>query len=239
MQARPYTLFISDLHLEETEPKITECFLNFLAEQATQAEALYILGDFFEVWIGDDDHNAFNQHIIDALRKAVQQGLKIFIMHGNRDFLLSSRFAAEAGVSLLVDPSVIDLYGKRTIVLHGDSLCTLDTQHQQFRRWAYNPLCQAFMLIFPLFIRRYAAKRIRQYSQQRHTQLSKPITDVTPEAVTQVLAENQAELMIHGHTHRPGIHTMDSSTRIVLGAWHEQGNALFYYADGEYKLKNF
>jgi UDP-2,3-diacylglucosamine hydrolase len=239
----PYSLFISDLHLEEAHPEITEIFLKFLKDHTGHADALYILGDFFEVWVGDDDYSPFNQRIIEALQTAVKGGLTIYLMRGNRDFLLSSGFARMTGVILLDDPTVINLYGKELILLHGDSLCTLDIQHQKFRRWAYNPFIQALALMFPLWLRRKVARKIRHYSQERYHQLQTKITDVSQEAVIEVLQNARVNLMIHGHTHRPAIHELSVNSnpahRIVLGAWHEMGNALFYFQDGHYDLHNF
>lgn len=229
-----HTLFISDLHLQEETPEITAIFLKFMETQATQAEALYILGDLFEAWVGDDQ-SPFNLQIIQALKKLVGRGMPVYFVPGNRDFLIGERFAAKSGVTLLQDPTVIALYGRQILVSHGDSLCTLDLKHQAYRKKVYQPWVKKLFLLLPLWIRRKVAQSLRNKSRQYHLSLPTHIMDVTPEAVQSLLQQYQTPLLIHGHTHRPAIHP----ERIVLGAWHETGNALRFNENGYYELINF
>lgn len=218
--------FISDLHLQESEPEITEIFLRFLRGQAHEAEALYILGDLFEVWVGDDDLSAFNVQIIQALKQATQRGLPIYFMRGNRDFFIGRKFAKKTGVKIIADPTLIDLYGVPTVLMHGDSLCTFDLKHQKTRRYTSNSFYKWVVLQLPLSLRRRAGVWLRGKSQghQKHTE--NYIMDVNPETVNQVMQEHQATQLIHGHTHKPKIHTLEWGQRIVLGAWHHTGNVL-------------
>jgi UDP-2,3-diacylglucosamine hydrolase len=223
----PNIFFISDLHLCEAEPRATDIFLDFLQHQAREAEALYILGDLFEAWVGDDDHCAFNLKIITALRDATQSGLPIYFMRGNRDFLIGKQFMQQSGVRLLNDPTVINLYGVRTLLMHGDSLCTLDTQHQRTRRFTLNPFCQWLGLrLLSLNCRKRLGAWMRGKSRGHLRQIDEDIMDVYPPTVTKAMNDHQASRLIHGHTHRPAIHTLAAGERIVLGAWHEAGNAL-------------
>lgn len=222
------TLFISDLHLQADEPQIAEIFLRFLETEARQARELYILGDLFEAWIGDDDLSPFNRKIIQALRQATESGLPIYFMRGNRDFLIGKRFAKQTGVKLLNDPTVIDLYGVPTLLMHGDSLCTLDEKHQKWRQATLNPTYQKLaLLLLPLAVRRKIGRWLRKKSGMHQKNLAESITDVNPETVIQVMQTYQATQLIHGHTHRPAIHSLPAGQRIVLGAWHAAGNALY------------
>lgn len=222
----PKIFFISDLHLCEAEPRITRIFLNFLRHQARQAQALYILGDLFEAWVGDDDLSPYNLTIIQALRETTDSGLPIYFMRGNRDFLIGKAFAQRAGVHLLADTAVIDLYGVSTLLLHGDSLCTLDKKHQQLRLITLNPLCQWLALRLPLCWRKRIGAWIRARSRQRSRHIADYIMDVNPQTVTRVMQSHQTLRLIHGHTHRPAIHSLPDGERIVLGAWHEAGSVL-------------
>lgn len=220
-------LFISDLHLEAERPDITRAFLHFLDTRATQAEALYILGDFFEVWIGDDAMDAFQQQIADALRQLTASGVPVFIMHGNRDFLLGTRFCRYTGCTLLPEGSVIELYGERILLLHGDSLCTADESYQRLRRKLRHPFVRWILTHLPLGIRQQLARTLRNASQQQTRMKAAHIVDVTPDAVENSLRAAQVTTLIHGHTHRPAVHewTFDAqpARRIVLGDWDQQG----------------
>lgn len=220
-------LFISDLHLEAERPDITRAFLHFLDTRATQAEALYILGDFFEVWIGDDAMDAFQQQIADALRQLTASGVPVFIMHGNRDFLLGTRFCRYTGCTLLPEGSVIELYGERILLLHGDSLCTADKSYQRLRRKLRHPFVRWILTHLPLGIRQQLARTLRNASQQQTRMKAAHIVDVTPDAVENSLRAAQVTTLIHGHTHRPAVHewTFDAqpARRIVLGDWDQQG----------------
>lgn len=223
-------LLISDLHLEEERPDITRAFLHFLATRACQAEALYILGDFFEVWIGDDAITPFQQSIADALRALSERGTRIYLMHGNRDFMLGKGFCRAAGCTLLGDPSVVELGGERVLLMHGDSLCTRDEGYMRLRRLLRNPLSLFILRHLPLSTRRKLARKLRNESRTQTRMKASDIIDVTPELIPRVLAEHGVRTLIHGHTHRPATHELEvdgrPARRIVLGDWDQQGWAL-------------
>ena len=219
-----YTLFISDLHLSENHPLTAELLFQFLNKEARTAEALYILGDFFEMWVGDDDKSAFHEKIKTALRAVTQAGMPIYFMHGNLDFLIGKHFAKETGMTLLKEPTIINLYGERILLLHGDSLCTLDVKHQKSRKIMHNRFYQKMVLWFvPLSIRRHYGNRFRSGSIERKSYLPDNIMDVSQEAVEEAMEAAGVKTLIHGHTHRPAIHETKLNRRIVLGAWHESG----------------
>ncbi|MFI8691646.1 UDP-2,3-diacylglucosamine diphosphatase [Stutzerimonas kunmingensis] len=223
-------LLISDLHLEEERPDITRAFLHFLTTRACQAEALYILGDFFEVWIGDDAITPFQQSIADALRALSERGTRIYLMHGNRDFMLGKGFCRAAGCTLLGDPSVVELGGERVLLMHGDSLCTRDEGYMRLRRLLRNPLSLFILRHLPLSTRRKLARKLRNESRAQTRMKASDIIDVTPELIPRVLAEHGVRTLIHGHTHRPATHELEvdgrPARRIVLGDWDQQGWAL-------------
>ena len=223
-------LLISDLHLEEERPDITRAFLHFLATRARQAEALYILGDFFEVWIGDDAMTPFQQSIANALRALSERGTRIYLMHGNRDFMLGKGFCRAAGCTLLGDPSVVELGGERVLLMHGDSLCTRDEGYMRLRRLLRNPLSLFILRHLPLSTRRKLARKLRNESRAQTRMKASDIIDVTPELIPRVLAEHGVRTLIHGHTHRPATHELEvdgrPARRIVLGDWDQQGWAL-------------
>jgi len=235
-----HTLFISDLHLEPDRSDITAWFFNLLKFDAPKADALYILGDLFEVWVGDDYLPDFNQSIATAIRALSDQGIPIYYMAGNRDFLLANNFAKAAGWQVLPDPTTITLYGKTILLSHGDMLCTDDHKHQTFRKYAQNPKYNRFFLKLPLFMRKWIARRLRNASKKHTSNISYTVMDVTPIAVEQLMRQHMVTQLIHGHTHRPNIHefTLNNAPaqRIVLGDWHNHSSALIYYADGRYKL---
>jgi UDP-2,3-diacylglucosamine hydrolase len=218
------TLFISDLHLEESRPDITDAFLAFLREKAMGVEQLYILGDFFEAWIGDDERTPLQEQIAGALKELNDRGTRIFLMHGNRDFLIGEDFCDRAGATLLDDPTVIDLYGTPALLLHGDSLCTADVEYQKFRANMRNPQMQKMMLARPLEDRQQMAKQLRALSMAKNQGKAEDIMVVTPEEVVKELEAHGVQLMIHGHTHRPAVHQLEANgkpaRRIVLGDWH-------------------
>ncbi len=230
-----YTLFISDIHLSPDEPHIAALFKKTLAGPALQAEALYILGDLFEVWIGDNDHSIFHQDIIDTLQHFTQTSkIPTYFMHGNRDFLIGKRFLKNTGMQLLQDPTVIDLYGKRVALLHGDTLCVLDKTYQRFRKKTHHPLFKLVAYALPLCVKRKAAEKMRQKSKQHQSHVADAWMDVCPNEVKKVLHDTQADLMIHGHTHRPAIHTAEN--RVVLGSWHQEASILYCFDDGRMEL---
>lgn len=224
------TLFISDIHLSQGRPDMTAALVRFLAEDAPGADALYVLGDLFEFWIGDDDPNPLHREVADAFLALSQQGVPLYFIHGNRDFLLGRQFAKRAGMILLGDPCVIELYGERVLLSHGDLLCTRDEGYQKFRRITQLKWLRWLFLRLPLSRRQAIAHKMRGQSQMENAHKSQIIMDVTPEAVDDMLRQHGCRLMIHGHTHRPAIHdfTLDghAARRIVLGDWFEQGSVL-------------
>jgi UDP-2,3-diacylglucosamine hydrolase len=223
-------LLISDLHLEEQRPDITRAFLHFLQTRARQAEALYILGDFFEVWVGDDGMSPFQHDIARALRELSDAGTRIFLMHGNRDFLIGRAFCRESGCSLLKDPSIVHFNGEPVLLMHGDSLCTLDVGYMKLRRLLRNPLSLFILRNLPLTTRRKLARKLRSESRAQTRMKAREIIDVTPDEVPRIMAEHGVRTLIHGHTHRPAEHALEvsgqSARRIVLGDWDSQGWAL-------------
>lgn len=223
-------LLISDLHLEEERPDISRAFLHFLRERAPQAEALYILGDFFEVWIGDDAISPFQRSIAQALRQLSDSGTKIYLMHGNRDFLLGQAFCREAGCTLLADPSRVELAGEQVLLMHGDSLCTQDQAYMRLRRWLRNPLSLFILRHLPLATRQRLARKLRKESRAQTRMKDSEIVDVTPAEVPRIMAAHGVRTLIHGHTHRPAVHELElggvPARRIVLGDWDKQGWAL-------------
>lgn len=227
-----FSLFISDLHLCASRPEITSSFIDFLQVTAANAEALFILGDLFEYWAGDDDmEDVHHQAVITAFKKLAESGVKIYFMHGNRDFLIGADFCQVANVTLLQDPTLIDLYGRKTLLTHGDTLCTDDSDYQAFRRHVRQSKWQSEFLSQPLRDRKTQIEAIRMRSEQEKSGKSKEIMDVNSEAVETMLAEyDYPELMIHGHTHRPYRHELEINkhkvTRWVLGDWYEQGSYL-------------
>ena len=220
------TLFIGDLHLSEDYPYITNAFIHFLETQAHKAEALYILGDLFEVWLGDDVAESFTEEVAEKL-KAVSRYTPIYFINGNRDFLLSHRYAHSAGMKILPEVHTINLYGKQTVILHGDSLCTLDEEYQKFRKLRNNPAVRWIYTTMPSGIRRFIAKKVRNKSKKANKSKSQQIMDVTPSAVKQLMVETKTVQMIHGHTHRPGFNNViDGKERIVVGDWYDEGSVL-------------
>ncbi len=233
-----YCLFISDLHLCDSRPHITKAFIEFLDKTATKAQALYILGDLFEYWAGDDTIKiGTHKPIIDALKKLSNQGVKLFLIHGNRDFLIGESFANATGVSILVDPSLIMLYGKPVLLSHGDQLCTDDMAYQKFRAEVRSTKWQSQFLSLSLTDRIAYIEQLRAKSEQEKSTKSMQIMDVNPTAVNELLREfAYPPLFIHGHTHRPNkhIHKLDEHAceRWVLGDWYEQGSYLKLNANG-------
>ncbi len=230
------TLFISDLHLEAGQPAIGEQFVSFLANDARQAEALYILGDLFDVWLGDDDPNPYYGEMKSAMRDLADTGVPTFFMHGNRDFMIGEQFAAETGVTILSDPVVVALYGQNVVLSHGDALCTDDVHYQKVRAMTRDPDWQSMMRAKSLQERIALAAEARKESMARGASLSDEIMDVNQDAVAATLREHGVDVMLHGHTHRPAIHEIDlgdrTATRIVLGDWYEQGSVVRWDENG-------
>lgn len=231
------TLFVSDLHLDAARPDMTRLFGEFVDGEAREAETLYILGDLFETWVGDDDPSAAGALVAERLKALADSGVPMFFMHGNRDFLLGERYAQRAGITLLDDPTVITLYGKPALLTHGDLLCTGDVAYQRFRAQTRDPQWQRDFLSQPLATRLAFAHSARSASQARQGELRdtgtmETITDVTPAAVEKMFEAHDVDTIIHGHTHRPAVHREGKRTRIVLGDWYEQGSVLRVDADG-------
>ena len=242
--SEPHTLFIADLHLAADRPDITAAFLRFLREQASKAEALYILGDLFEVWIGDDNPAPLLTEVATALKKVSDEGVALYFIHGNRDFLLRQQYANRCGMTLLPAHTVIDLYGTQTLIMHGDSLCTLDIAYQKFRKWWDQPWWQWLMLRLPLALRQRLAKKARQKSAAHKQQYDMSIMDVTPEQVPKVMAAAGVLKLIHGHTHRPAVHQLtvngEAAERYVLGDWYSQSSYLTVSAESwQLQFKSF
>ena len=231
------TLFIADLHLDPGRPAITELFGRFIEEQARGADALYILGDLFEAWVGDDDPSDAGARVAGKLRALADSGVPVYFIRGNRDFLLGEAYARRAGMRILPDPAVILLEGEPTLILHGDLLCTDDVAYQQFRAQTRDPRWQAQFLAQPLQARLAFAAQARAASQARHGELmadgsAETVGDVSLETVRGWFARHGIRRMIHGHTHRPAIHDADGTTRVVLGDWYAQGSVLRVDASG-------
>lgn len=232
------TLFISDLHLDPERPAITELFGRFLDREARGADALYILGDLFEAWVGDDDPSTAGAFVAGRLHALADSGVPVHFIRGNRDFLLGEDFARRSGMTILPDPAVVMLRGEPTLILHGDLLCSDDTAYQQFRAQTRDPRWQQDFLSQTLDARLAFAAQARAASKARHGELqasgqSEAITDVAPATVREWFKRYGIHRMIHGHTHRPAVHDEgDGNTRIVLGDWYEQGSVLRVDANG-------
>lgn len=230
------SLFASDLHLDSDAPWAIDAFISFLRGPARQAEALYLLGDIFEVWVGDDDTNPDNARVCEALRELTASGVAAYAIHGNRDFLLGEQFSAFTGVKLLPDPVVVEMHGVRTLLSHGDVFCTEDASYQQLRSIVRQPRWQRRFLSLPIETRRTLASAARAGSKA-HTQRTIPtIMDVNPDAVTRAMRATGARRLIHGHTHRPAIHpgVVDGmqTERVVLAPWYETASCISVGIDG-------
>jgi UDP-2,3-diacylglucosamine hydrolase len=216
----PAALFISDLHLQSSHPRTSAAFLSFLEHHAQYAQALYLLGDLFEYWAGDDDlEDPFNARMTAAIRAVSDAGVHVYWIAGNRDFLVGSGFAAAAGATLLSEPHVATIAGQRIVLLHGDAECTKDVQYMEFRAMVRQPAWQKQFLSMPLAQRKAIIDGLRQSSREHNGEKSMDIMDVTPDAVAQVFAEHASTVMIHGHTHRPALHVVDNTLRYVLPDW--------------------
>jgi UDP-2,3-diacylglucosamine hydrolase len=234
------TLFISDLHLDAREPAAGEQFLQFLRQRAAQSEALYILGDLFEAWIGDDAPDPQAARVCEALRELARGGVPCYVMHGNRDFLLQRDFEQRSGVRLLTDPVIVELYGERVLLTHGDALCTADRPYQLLRGVVRDSGWQRRFLRLPLAVRQALARQARAGSRQHTGTTAAYIMDVEPAAVLAAMRACGVRSLIHGHTHRPAVHEFQldgaPARRIVLGAWHEAGSCLAWQRSG-FKLE--
>ena len=238
------TLFISDLHLDASRPAITELFGQFVRREAKSADALYVLGDLFEAWVGDDDPSEVGAFVAATLREVADTGVPVYFIRGNRDFLVGQDYALRAGFRVLPDPAVVMLYGKPTLLMHGDLLCSDDVAYQAFRTQTRNPAWQVQFMSQPLEARLAFATQARAASQAHQAKLREggndvrfeTVTDVTPATVEATFSRYGIDRMIHGHTHRPNVHKLQVNDRdcerIVLGDWYEQGSVLRVDADG-------
>ncbi|MCH9027546.1 MAG: UDP-2,3-diacylglucosamine diphosphatase [Proteobacteria bacterium] len=237
-------VFVSDVHLERGRADISERFFRFLELQARQADALYLLGDLFEAWVGDDDDDDFAKMVPRKLRALSDSGVPVYFMHGNRDFLIGERFAKDSGCQLLDDPTRLELHGETLLLSHGDSLCTDDLGYQAFRKEVRDPQWQQRFLAQPLAQRREFARRARDASAQYQQRQPPAIGDVNQQAVEALMTELQVTLLLHGHTHRPAVHDFTladgvEARRIVLGAWYEQGSMVRWDKNGIELIQGF
>ncbi len=232
----PETLFISDLHLDPQRPEVIDLLVRFLDGRAAGADALYILGDLFEYWIGDDDVRDGLLPAIEALRRLSDAGVAVSFMAGNRDFLVGSGFAERTGCGLLEDPTRVELYGFPTLLMHGDTLCTDDDAYQGLRKQLRDPAWQAGFLALPLEQRRAQAEALRRESREATRGKAADIMDVNAAEVAATFRKHGVQRIIHGHTHRPAVHTLEiddePAERIVLGDWYTQGSVLSVTPNG-------
>jgi UDP-2,3-diacylglucosamine hydrolase len=230
------SLFISDLHLEADRPDIADQFLRFLETEALNADALYILVDLFERWVGDDDPNEHYAWIKQGLRKLTRKDVSVYFMHGNRDFMIGEDFASETGIEILADPHVIDIHGDKVLLSHGDAYCTDDIEYQAVRTMTRDPQWQAMMLDKSLEERLAFAEQARAASQAHGDKLNETIVDVNDAAIESAFQDAGVNLMLHGHTHRPKVHQLEidgkPATRIVLGDWYDHGSVVRWDENG-------
>ena len=235
------TLFVADLHLSGERPDKLELFLAFADRARHTAQAVYVLGDLFEVWLGDDDDSAPHPRIVAALRALSASGVRLHIAHGNRDFLVGERFAQATGATLLSDYETIDLHGTRALLTHGDLLCTRDVKYQRFRRVVRHPLTRAAFLAAPLAWRRHIARKTQSGTRASMRLKPEHIMDVDDATVARVMSRYGVDLLIHGHTHRPAVHdhAIDGRAcrRIVLGDWYEQDGVLVCDRNGQQAMR--
>ena len=213
------TVFLSDIHVSDRHPEISEHLEEFLLEEGSKADTIFVLGDLFEYWLGDDDPNASFAEIKNLLKKVSDKNISIFFMHGNRDFLIGESFAEETGCHILHDPHVIDLYGKKVLISHGDIFCTDDLEYQNFKEEVRNDMWQKEFLAKDLKDRQEIAKNLRKESAIKNSNKEDYLMDVNKSEVEKIAQENDIDILIHGHVHRPKIHNEVFGQRIVLGDW--------------------
>lgn len=227
------TYFIADLHLSESRPDLTALFVDFMQNKAPAAQALYILGDLFDFWVGDDEKSSVIATVIEQIKHVSSQGVPCYFIHGNRDFLVGKKFAQACGLTLLGDYEVVDLYGEPTLICHGDTLCTDDVKYQAFRKKVHQKWRQWLFLRLPLKVRLKIGQKIRVQSQKDKLEKTDMIMDVNPEFVLQTFQRFKVKRMIHGHTHRQNIHQIPPHfERIVLGDWGKTASILEVTASG-------
>lgn len=222
--------FIADLHLSESAPELTALFLDFMRHRAREAQAVYIMGDLFDFWVGDDEDSDLIRQVKSAIREVSAGGTACYFQHGNRDFMIGERFAHECGMTLLPDYYVVELFGKKALLCHGDTLCVDDVRYQQFRKKVHQKWRQKLFLMLPLSLRLHIARQIRSASKMDKQQKSVDIMDVNPQFTAETVKQYGVPLLIHGHTHRENIHREQGFTRIVLGDW-QPGRASVLCAD--------
>ena len=230
--------FISDLHLSEHMPSVTEGFFEFLKTAAQELSHLYILGDLFEAWVGDDDDSQHAMSVMQKINHATRNGLEIFFIHGNRDFLCGQKFAEQSNLTLLPDPFFLNFFDQKIALSHGDNFCTEDLEYIKFKKEVRSEKWQQEFLQKPLDDRLNIASNMRDASQKNNSNKDISIMDVTPNAIQEFFAEHRIDLLIHGHTHRPNTHQINSGTRIVLGDWHKTGWCLML-DEQQQELKEF
>ena len=230
--------FISDLHLSENTLSVTEGFFEFLKTAAQELSHLYILGDLFEAWVGDDDDSTLATRVMQEINHATRNGLEIFFIHGNRDFLCGQKFAEQSNLTILPDPFFLNFFDKKIALSHGDNFCTEDLEYIKFKKEVRSEEWQQEFLQKPLDDRLNIASNMRHASQKNNSNKDVAIMDVTPTAIQDFFAKHRIDLLIHGHTHRPNIHQINSGTRIVLGDWHKTGWCLML-DEQQQELKEF
>jgi UDP-2,3-diacylglucosamine hydrolase len=222
--------FASDLHLDPSTPQIADRFMRFLAGPARAARSVFLLGDLFEAWIGDDDPEPAHREVVAAITALAAAGTLVYVMRGNRDFMIGERFCAEAGAILLDDPAILTVRGERVLLSHGDGLCVDDRAYQKLRALVRDPTLREGFARLPIEARRRLASEAREGSREHLANASAYITDVNQPAVDAVMRDADVPVMIHGHTHRPGVHRFRSDgverTRVVLGAWHDEAHVV-------------
>lgn len=231
-----HALVVSDLHIDATHAAIGRQFVAFLDGEARAADALYILGDLFETWIGDDDRDPHRQEVIAALKRLSASGVELYVMAGNRDFLYGRDFETATGATVLTDPTLVTRYGRTVLVTHGDALCTDDAPYQRLRAMVRDPEWQRVFLRLPRATREALAEAARTGSKQHTAQQSQMLMDVNPDAVTAVFRAADVDTILHGHTHRPGLHDLRIDgrprRRIVTGDWTHDGSVVVWDTDG-------
>ncbi|TCP96043.1 UDP-2,3-diacylglucosamine hydrolase [Cricetibacter osteomyelitidis] len=228
------TYFIADLHLSENRPHLTALFTDFMQNLAVKAEAVYILGDLFDFWIGDDESSELIDIVQQQIKQLTDKRIPCYFIHGNRDFLIGKTFAEQCGLILLPEYQVVNLYGENILICHGDTLCTDDVKYQQFRRKVHQKWRQKLFLCLPLKVRLKIAEKIRSKSKWDKQYKSAEIMDVNPNFVLQTFDKFNVQKIIHGHTHRQDIHQIPPHfTRIVLGDWGDTASVLEVSENGE------
>jgi len=234
-------LFISDLHLSPERPEIIQLFVQFMTHQASTAHSLYILGDFVEYWLGDDDAAEGLSEVFSCMKQQADNGLKIFLMHGNRDFLMGEALAQRTGCTLINEPYIAKFNATPVLLMHGDTLCTDDVRYQQFRSQLRSQQWKDDFLSRPLAEREKIAQGLRNQSKEETQSKAEDIMDANADAVIRAFNEHNVALMIHGHTHRPDVHDLVVNEkpvkRIVLGDWYSQGSVLEFSDPEHFELK--